>query len=63
MNFLVYVLCGGDFSVAHGRKDDINRHKDTSRHKVYVDVAQRQIKLTDLCASSATANLDQNTFF
>ena len=52
-------MCGSDFSVAYGVENDINRHKDTSRHKGYVDAAQRQRKLTNFGASSATANLDK----
>ena len=48
-------LCGSDFSVVHGGENDINR----SKHKVYVDAAQQERKLTDLGASSATTNLDQ----
>ena len=35
------------------------QNKDTSKHKGYVNAAQRQRKLTDLGASSATANLEQ----
>ena len=56
---LLYVLCRSDYSVAYGGENDINKHKDSSRHKGYVDTAQRQKKLTDFGASSATANLDQ----
>ena len=52
-------MSGSDFSVAPGGENDINRHKDTSKLKVYVDTAQRQRKLTDFGASSATTNLDQ----
>ena len=58
-NFGLCAVCGSDFSVAHGGENDINRHKNTSNHKVYVDVAQRQRKLTDFDASSVTANLCQ----
>ena len=32
--------------VAHGGENDINRQKDTSKHKQYVDAAQQQRKLT-----------------
>ena len=49
---------GGE-SVVHGGENDINRYKDASRHKVYVDAAQQERKLTDLGASSANTNLDQ----
>ena len=58
--FALCTVCGSDFSVGHGGENDINRHNDTSKHKGYVDAAQRQRKLTDFGArSSATANLDQ----
>ena len=57
---LLYVLmCKSDFSVAQGGENDINRYKDTSKHKVYVDTAQQERKLTDLGESSVTTNLDQ----
>ena len=57
---LLYVLmCRSDFSVAQGGENDINRYKDTSKHKVYVDTAQQERKLTDLGESSVTTNLDQ----
>ena len=52
-------MCGGDFSVAHGGENDINRHKNTSKHKRYVDTVPTTTKLADFDASSATANLDQ----
>ena len=52
-------MCGSDFSVVHRGENDINRHKETSKHKEYVDAAQRQIKLTNFGASLATANLEQ----
>ena len=39
---LPYLLCcGSNFSIAHGGENDINRHKDTSKHKGYVDAAQQ----------------------
>ena len=44
------------FSVVHGGENDINRY--ISKHKVYVDAAQQEMKLTDLGASSATTNID-----
>ena len=44
------------FSVVHGGENDINRY--ISKHKVYVDAAQQEMKLTDLVASSATTNID-----
>ena len=50
---------GSDFSVAHGGEKDINRHKDISKHKGYVDAAQQQRKLTNFGASSTTAHFDQ----
>ena len=46
-----FALCnvsGSNFSIAHGGKNYINRHKDTSKHQGYVDAAQLQRKLTDL---------------
>ena len=52
-------VCGSNFSVVHGGGNHINRHKDTSKHKGYVNAAQRQRKLADIGASSATANLEQ----
>ena len=52
-------MCRSDFSVAQGGENDINRYKDTSKHKVYVDTAQQERKLTDLGESSVTTNLDQ----
>ena len=55
--FWSYTVCGSDFSIAHGGQIDINRHKDTSKHKWYVDAAQQQRKLIDFGASSVTANL------
>ena len=52
-------MCGSDFSVAHGGKNYINRHKDTSKHKECVDAGQQQRKLSNFEASSATENFDQ----
>ena len=54
-------MYGSYFSVAHEGEKDINtnRNKDTSKHKGYVDAVQRQGRLTDFGASSATANLNQ----
>ena len=43
------ILCGSNFSVVHGGESDINRY--TSKHKVYVDAAQQERKLTDLRVS------------
>ena len=37
-----------DSSVLHGGENEINRHKDTSKHKLYVDAAQQQRKFGDL---------------
>ena len=37
-------VCGSIFSIGHGGENDINRHKDTSNHKRYVDPAQQQGK-------------------
>ena len=58
-DFALRTVCGSDFSVAHGERNDINRHKETSKHKGYVDAAQQQRRLTNFGASSATANLEQ----
>ena len=52
-------VCGSIFSIGHGGENDINRHKDTSNHKRYVDAAQQQRKLTEFGASLVTANLKQ----
>ena len=52
-------MCGSDFSVVHREEKDIYRHKETSKHKEYVDAAQRQRTLTNFGASLATANLEQ----
>ena len=41
-SFASCAVYGSDFSVAHGGENDINRHKDTSKHKWYVDAAQQQ---------------------
>ena len=35
--FALCTVCGNDFSVAHGEVSDINRHKDTAKHKGYTD--------------------------
>ena len=37
-----------DSSVVHGGENEISRHKDTSKHKLYVDAAQQQRKFGDL---------------
>ena len=37
--FVLCTVCGSDFSVAHGGESNINRHKDTSKHRGYVDAA------------------------
>ena len=37
--FTLCTVWGSDFSVVHGGENDINRYKDTSKHKVYVDAA------------------------
>ena len=58
--FALCTVCGSDFSVAHAGEKDINRHKDTSEHKEYVDAAQQHRKLTSFGANSTTAHLDQN---
>ena len=39
--FALSTVCGSNFSIAHGGENDINRHKDTSKHKGYVDAAQQ----------------------
>ena len=40
--FALGTVCRSDFSVAYGGENDISRHKDTSKHKGYVDTSQRQ---------------------
>ena len=57
--FALCTVCGSDFSVVQGGENDINRCKDTSKHKVYVDTAQQERKLSDLGETLATTNLDQ----
>ena len=52
-------VCGSIFSIGHGGENDINRHKDTSNHKRYVDAAHQQRKLTEFGASLVTTNLKQ----
>ena len=37
--FVLCTVCGSNFSVAHGGESNINRHKDTSTHRGYVDAA------------------------
>ena len=37
--FALCTVCGSDFSVAHGGENDINRQKNTSKHKGYVNAA------------------------
>ena len=59
MTVLFCILCGSDLSVAHGGENDIDRHRDTTKHKGYVGPAQQQRKLTDFGVISVTANLDQ----
>ena len=56
--FALCTVCESDFSNSHGGENDINRHKDTSKCKEYVDAAQQR-KLTNFGASSVTANLNQ----
>ena len=58
--FTLCTVCGNDSSIALGGENDINRHKIISKHKGYVDAAQRQRKLINFGASSATTNLNQN---
>lgn len=50
-------MCGSDFSVVHGGEELYQSHKDTSKHNEYDDSAQRQKKLTNFGAISATASL------
>ena len=52
-------MCGSISNVAHGGENDINRHKDTSKHMGYLDAAQQQRKLTSFGTSSATAKLNK----
>ena len=58
--FALCTVYGNASSIAHGGENDINRHEDTTKHKGYVDAAQRQRKLTNFGASIATTNLNQN---
>lgn len=30
--FVLCTVCGSGFSIAHGGENDINRHKDNSKH-------------------------------
>ena len=55
--FALCAVCGSNFSIEHGRENDTNRHKDTSKHEGYVNAAQQQKKLTNFGACSVTANL------
>ena len=54
--FAFWTVCGSNYSVAHGGENDINRHKNNSKHKGYVDAAQQKRKLTNFGSSPATAN-------
>ena len=56
--FALCAVCGRDFCIEHGGENDINKYKDTSKHKGYVDAAQQQRKLVNFGASSATADLN-----
>ena len=58
-DFVSCTVCGRDFSLAHGGGNDISRHKDTSNNDEYVDVPQRQRKLTSFGLCSVTATLKQ----
>ena len=55
--FAICTVCWRDFSVEHGGENNNNRHKDTSKHKRYVDAAQQQRKLTNFGAIPATERL------
>ena len=58
--FTLCTMCGSDFSIAQEEKMiSVDRYKETSKHKGYVDAAQRQRKSTNFGASSVTANLNQ----
>ena len=48
--FVLYTVCASDFSLTHGVENDINRQKDTTKHKGYVGPAQQQRKLTNFGA-------------
>ena len=53
-------MCGCDFSVAHGGENYINRHKNTSKHKGYVDAAQqKEKKAASFGTTLVTADLNQ----
>ena len=59
-NFASCSDCRCDFSIGHGGENDITRHAATPKHKECVESLQKQRKLTDWGASSATSDLDQN---
>ena len=61
MKVLRYVLGAEVISILHMEEKmiPIDRCKDTSKYKGYVDAAQWQRKLTNFGAGSATANLNQ----
>ena len=64
--FVLRTVCGSDFSMAYGGKNDINRlgrRKYPFKHMGYVDAVQRQRKLTDFVASSAKKFWKLNCFF
>ena len=59
---------GSNFSVAHGGGNYISRHNNTSKNNEYLDVPQRQRKLTSFSPSSVVETLKQkvvkvNSFF
>ena len=45
-----------DINVAHGEENDINRHIATSKRKECDDALEKQTKITDREASSATSD-------
>ena len=53
-------MCERNFSVAQVEENDINIHKDTSKHKGYVDARQQQRNVTDFGANSVTAKSSKN---
>ena len=55
--FALCAVCGSDFIFEHEVENNSNRHKDTWKHKRYVDAAQQQESITSSGASSAAEQL------
>ena len=52
-----------DSSVVHGGENEINRHNDTSKHKLYVDAAQQQRKFGGLVQAQRKSSEYWTVFF